>query len=88
MSLKKKIFLSFFALIVTIFSVFSFYTFNATSKIISEREQDGLIVLSNSIKTQMDKQVESAEIGSKIIANDPEVKIVVEVIAVQHPARY
>lgn len=74
MSLKKKIFLSFFALIVTIFSVFSFYTFNATSKIISEREQDGLIVLSNSIKTQMDKQVESAEIGSKIIANDPEVK--------------
>lgn len=74
MSLKKKIFLSFFALIVTIFCVFSFYTFSATSKIISEREQDRLIVLSNSIKTQMDKQVESAEIGSKIIANDPEVK--------------
>ena len=74
MSLKTKIFIGFSVFVLIIFSIFSIYTFNETTKVIISREEEMLRVLTESLGVKMDEQIESAEISAVTLANNSEVQ--------------
>jgi methyl-accepting chemotaxis protein len=74
LSLKIKIFLSFSISILLVFSVFSYITFSENMKTVSQKEQEMMEVLGQSINAQMDEQIKAAEIGVLSIANNVEVQ--------------
>lgn len=74
MSLKSKIFIGFSISVLIVFSIFSYYTFGETSKVITEKEQEALGILSDSIQIQMKDQLEGAELSVLSIANNREVQ--------------
>lgn len=74
MSLKSKIFLGFSVSVLVVFSIFSYYTFGETSKVIIEKEEEALELLSSSIDIQMEEQLESAELSVLAMVNNPEVQ--------------
>lgn len=74
MSLKTKIFLGFSLSILIIFSFFALYTFNKSTEIVIQKEQDNLETLSQSIHTQMDKQLDISQVSTLSLANNPEVQ--------------
>jgi methyl-accepting chemotaxis protein len=74
MSLKRKIFIGFSAAVLLVFSIFSYYTFSQNSKLVMQKEEEMLQVLGQSINSQMEKQLETAEIGVLSIANNKEVQ--------------
>lgn len=69
-SLKTKIFVGLSFSVLLVFSFFSFYTFNETSKTIIEKENEMLETLSQSINIKMEGQIEAAEIGAISLANN------------------
>ena len=74
MSLKTKIFIGFSLSLVIIFSLFSFYTFNETTRTIIEKEKEMLEALGQSIYIQMYEQIKAAEIGALSLAKNKEVE--------------
>lgn len=74
MSLKNKIFLGFTVFVLIIFSIFSIYTFNETSKVIIAREEAMLEVLSESVNVQMNEQIETAETNALTLVNNSEIQ--------------
>lgn len=70
MSLKTKIFIGLSVSVLIVFSLFSFYTFNETSKTIIEKENEMLETLSQSINIQMEGQIETAKISAVSLANN------------------
>lgn len=74
MSLKTKIFIGFSISVLVIFSLFSFYTFNETTKTIIEKEREMLETISQSIHIQMEKQLDIAEVSALSLANNKEVQ--------------
>lgn len=74
MSLKTKIFIGFSLSVFIIFSLFSYYTFNETTKTIIEKEKEMLETLSQSIHIQMEEQIRTAEVSALSLANNKEVQ--------------
>lgn len=74
MSLKSKIFIGFSIFVLVIFSIFSIYTFNETTKVIISREEAMLEVLSESVEVQMNEQIETAEANALTLVNNGEVQ--------------
>lgn len=70
LSLKAKIFIGFSVAILVIFSFFSLYTFNETSKTIIEKEKEMLETLNQSINVQMENQLEASEVGVLSLAKN------------------
>lgn len=74
MSLKTKIFMSLSVSVLILFSLFSIYTFNETTKTIIGKEQEELKTLSQSIQAQMEGQLKVSEVGALSLANNKEVQ--------------
>lgn len=74
MSLKSKIFLGFSISVLVVFSIFSYYTFGETSKVIIQKEEEALDLLSSAIDIQMKDQLENAELSVLAMMNNPEVQ--------------
>lgn len=74
MSLKSKIFFGFSLSVFFVFTLFSIYTFSATTDTVIEKERETLEALSQSIYIQMEKQLDISRISAISLANNSEVQ--------------
>lgn len=74
MSLKTKIFLGIGISFLIVFSIFSIYTFNETSKTIIQKENEMLETIGKAINMKMEQQIETSEISALSLANNIEIQ--------------
>lgn len=70
MSIKQKLFLGVAVSLLIIFSLFSVYTFTATSNTVIEKELEMLETLGQAVGVQMDEQIETSMVGAVSLAKN------------------